>query len=86
MHKINFKIQRLYKQRKRKVLSISFLVILILFDLLILIYDFIKIKEFDAIILLLIIPLLVGLISEINNINKINKELKKENLIYHKNN
>ena len=86
MHKINFKIQRLYKQRKRKVLSISFLVILILFDLLILIYNFIKIKEFDAIILLLIISLLVGLISEIKNINKINKELKKENLIYHKNN
>ena len=80
MHKINFKTQRLYKQRKRKVLSISFLVILILFDLLILIYDFIKIKEFDAIILLLIISLLVGLISEINNINKINKELKKRKL------
>ena len=80
MHKINFKIQRLYKQRKRKILSISFLVILILFDLLILIYDFIKIKEFDAIILLLIISLLVGLISEINNINKINKELKKRKL------
>ena len=45
MHKINFNIQRLYKQRKRKILSISFLVILILFCLSILIYDFIKIKE-----------------------------------------
>ena len=46
----------------------------------ILISDFIKIKEFDAIILLLISSLLVGLISEINNINKINKELKKRKL------
>ena len=67
MHKINFKTQRLYKQRKRKILSISFLVILILFYLSILIYDFIKVKEFDVIILLLIIPLLVGLISSLRN-------------------